>query len=523
MRLASLLSGLAGVAAASSACGSASHAGYVLVTVDARPAVHDAASITVTLANAGTMRTDTLMLGGNSFPVTFSISSPGRTGDLAIAVDASDASGLVIGHGGAMTTVAAAAADVLLDSTDFVVNTDYAGDQFPTDNFQAAGFQLAALPDGTWTTVFRDGCMQSVCNVFARRFDRNGKPAMIQAAATTTASTNAFVVSARPTSDLADAAIAASQDTTLALWNFTDPVTTTMTGVACRPIDATGRLGADQTTIASESASVVSAAAMAGGNFAVTWKTTLPAMNNVDAIHMVVVKPDCTPVGAIVELAKGPQFQDFVHRGSVAGSADQVLFAWITNGELYTSLMSGTGAPSPGVKLIPKTATLEVEHARVAAVPGGGFLIAVSWALLTGTGPGRIDLFHVDTKGALASSAVQVTDQSDGDPLSDESFGLASRSDGSVMLAWHVCNATGDSCALSGRILQLAADLTSTAWASPVTDAFAIPTTTGGSDKRASVVGLPEAFAVVWSDSSMKAPDTSGEAVRARILYPPGS
>jgi hypothetical protein len=509
---------LAGIAAASSACGSASHAGYVLVTVDARPAVHDAASITVTLANAGTMRTDTLMLGGTSFPVTFSVSSPGRTGDLAITVDASDTSGIVIGHGSATTTVSAPAAEVMLDSTDFVVNTDYAGDQFPTDNFQAAGFQLAALPDGTWTTVFRDGCMQSACNVFARRFDRAGKPVTTQAAA----GTNAFVVTARPTNDLADPAIAASRDATLAVWNFTDPVTSTMTGVACRAIDATGRLAADQTTIAAESASVVSAAAVASGNFAVTWKTTLPAMNNVDAIHMAVVKPDCTPVGGIVELAKGAAFADFVHRGSVASSADQVLFAWITNGELYTSRMASTGAPSPGVRLLQKT-TVEVEHARVAAAPGGDFVIAVSWTLVTGTGPGRIDLFRVDPTGALVGSPVTVTAQSDGDPINDESFGLATRPDGSLLIAWHVCNPTGDACVLSGRILQLTPDGKTAPWATPVTDAFAIPTTSGGSDKRASVIGLPDAFAVVWSDSSGKPPDTAGQAVRARILYPPGS
>ncbi|HEX8106128.1 MAG TPA: hypothetical protein VF516_00305 [Kofleriaceae bacterium] len=521
MRRLGLLAGAA-VAAASSACGT-DHAGYVLVTVDARPAVHDAAAITVTLANAGTMRTDTLMLAGKSFPVTFSVSSPGRSGDLAIAVDASDAGGLVIGHGSAMTTVSASAAKVVLDATDFVVNTDYAGDQFPTDDSQAAGFQLAALPDGTWTTVFRDGCMQNACNVFARRFDRAGKPVTTQAAA----STNAFVVTARPTTDLAEPAIAASPNATLAVWNFSDVGTATTTGVACRPIDAAGRLAADQTSIATETASVVSAAAMASGNFAVTWKTTLPAMNDVDAIHMVVVKPDCTPVGAIVELAKGAVFADFVHRGSVASSADQVLFAWITNGELFTSLMPSTGAPSPGMKLIAKTTTpappLEVEHARVAALPGGGFLIAVSWTLQTGTGPGRIDLFRVDTKGMLSGSPVQVTDQSDGDPLNAESFGLASRPDGSILLAWHVCNANGDSCVLSGRILQLTADANPMSWAIPVTDVFAIPTTTGGSDKRASVVGLPDAFAVVWSDSSMKPPDTAGQAVRARLIYPPGS
>jgi hypothetical protein len=212
-----------------------------------------------------------------------------------------------------------------------------------------------------------------------------------------------------------------------------------------------------------------------------------------------------------------------VHRGSVASSADQALFAWITNGELYTSRMSGTGAPSPGTRLLQKTTTLEVEHARVAAAPGGGFVIAVSWTLVTGTGPGRIVLFRVDPSGALVGSPVTVTDQSDGDPINDESFGLATRSDGSLMIAWHVCNPTGDSCALSGRIFQLTADPAATPWATPVTDAFAIPTTTGGSDKRASVVGLPDAFAGVWSDSSMKPPDTAGQAVRARILYPPGS
>jgi hypothetical protein len=517
-----LLGLLAGVAAASSACGSTSHAGYVLVTVDARPAVHDAASITVTLANAGTMRTDTLMLGGKSFPVTFSVSSPGRTGDLAITVDASDASGLVIGHGSAMTTVAAPSTEVMLDSTDFVVNTDYAGDQFPTDDHDlqaaAAGFQLAALPDGTWTAVFRDGCMQSACNVFARRFDRAGKPMITQAAA----STNAFVVTAKPTTDVTTPAIASSQDATVVVWNASDPTAATASVVACRPIDASGRLGANQVTVAAETGFTPSVAAIDGGNFAAIWRTTIPTANDVDAIHMAVVKPDCTPVAGFVELERGAKFADFVHRSSVASSAGQVLFAWITNGDLHTTLMASDGTRSPFKPLIPQTATLEVEHARVAAVPGGGFLIAVSWTLKTGTGAGRIDLFRVDAQATMVGTPVAITDQSDGDPFNAEGFGLASRSDGTVMIAWHVCNSSGDSCVLSGRMLKLA-DPTATPWATPITDAFAIPTTTGGSDKRASVVGLPDAFAVVWSDSSMKPPDTSGQAVRARIIYPPGS
>jgi hypothetical protein len=236
---------------------------------------------------------------------------------------------------------------------------------------------------------------------------------------------------------------------------------------------------------------------------------------------MAVVKPDCTPVGGLVELELGASPADFVHRSAVASSAGQVLFAWITNGDLHTTVMSSDGMRSPVTPLIPQTSTLEVEHARVAAVPGGGFVIAVSWTLKVGTGAGRIDLFRVDAKGALVGTPVAITDQSDGDPFNAEGFGFASRSDGSIMIAWHVCNSSGDDCVLSGRMLQLPAD----SGTAPVlvTDAFAIPTTTGGSDKRASVVGLPDSFAVVWSDSSMKPPDTSGQAVRAHIIYPPGN
>ena len=64
---------------------------YLVVTVDARPAVHDAAQLVVTLSNGGTSRMDTLPLGGHAFPVTFSVTAPGRTGDLAISVEAQTA------------------------------------------------------------------------------------------------------------------------------------------------------------------------------------------------------------------------------------------------------------------------------------------------------------------------------------------------------------------------------------------------------------------------------------------------
>jgi hypothetical protein len=497
---------LAGIAAASSACGSTSHAGYVLVTVDARPAVHDAAALTVTLANAGTMRSDTLMLAGQSFPVTFSVSAPGRTGDLAITVDASDAGGLVIGHGSAMTAVAAPAADVLLDSTDFVVNTDYAGDQFPTDEFQSAGFQLAALPDGTWTTVFRDSCMQSACNVFARRFDRAGKPVTTQAAA----GSNAFVVTARTSDNLTEPAVASSQTATLVVWNFTDP---TVNGIACRTLNAAGALGDDQKPIITSETlpDALGVAALSTGDFVVSWN----ALNSNNVIRAALVKPDCSVSGVVQTVSPDNMFAD---RNAVGTSDDHALLTWVISGDLYarTASRTGTLSPPPAMPLISHTATDKVVQARIAAAPAGGFALAVRWISTTSdTAPGKIELYQVSAAGALTPSPSLITDQSGSNLFDDDGFGLASRPDGTVMVAWDVCDSNGNGCTLSGRILRATGE--------PLTDTLAIATTTGNSQRMPSVIGLPDAFAVVWADSSTKPPDTAGQAVRARIVYPPGS
>lgn len=505
-----LLGLLAVAAAASSACGSTSHAGYVLVTVDARPAVHDAASITVTLANAGTMRTDTLMLGGNSFPVTFSVSSPGRTGDLAIAVDASDASGLVIGHGSAMTTVETAATEVMLDSTDFVVNTDYAGDQFPTDEFQSAGFQLAALPDGTWTTVFRDSCMQSTCNVFARRFDHAGKPVTTQAAA----GSNAFVVTARTSDNLTEPAVASSQTATVVVWNFTDA---TGNGVACRTVDGAGALGGDQASITTNETlpDALAVAALSTGDFVATWNAIITTPGgSMNVVRTALIKPDCSVSGMVLTASTGTSFVD---RDAVGTSDDHALITWVSSGDLHARTASSTGTLSAtDLTLIPQAGAYKVALARIAAAPAGNFALAVRWLSTTSdTAPGKIELFQASAAGILVGPPALVTDQSGSNIYDDEGFGVASRPDGTVMVVWHACDPSGTVCTLSGRILKVTGE--------PLTDPLVIATTTGNSQKRPSVIGLPDAFAVVWADSSDKPPDTSGQAVRARIIYPPGS
>src|SRR5882757_4449821 len=88
-------------AIALAACGNTDNTHYVVVSVDWPAAVHDAAALSITLGNAGTTRMDTRQLAGKTPPVEFSVSAPGRAGDLTITVDASDANQVVVGHGSA--------------------------------------------------------------------------------------------------------------------------------------------------------------------------------------------------------------------------------------------------------------------------------------------------------------------------------------------------------------------------------------------------------------------------------------
>jgi hypothetical protein len=514
---------LAAVAAVGAVGACTSSDAYVVVTVDARPAVHDAKTLTVMLSNGGASRSDDLALHDPTFPATFSISAPGRTGDLAITIDAKDDSGAVVGHGLASTTVTQAAASVMLDSTDFVVNTDYAGDQFPADDAGAydadgGGFQVTALPDGTWTSVFRDSCAAGSCNVFARRFDKAGKPAQTLAAA----GTNAFTVTARPTTSSSIPAIASSQATTLAVWNFSDVGTSTTTGLACRTLDASGNLGSGQVTVDSTANFTYKPGAsltpLTNGNFAAAWRVFNASV--IDEIHMAILKPDCTVVGTVQVVAAGASVSDSLHRGSVANSADRVLIAWVANGDLHVRMASTAGAFSTAdTPLVLQTQTDEIKAVRAVAASGGGFLVGVRWGVKgTSTGTGRIEVYRVSTAGALVGSPTLVSDRTGSDDTPSASFTMASRSDGTVLVAWHACPPLGDDsmCGVFGRMYRDAGG-SFTALA----DASVLPSTTLGDQKLPSVVALPDAFVAVWSDASATAPDKAGLAVRARLIYPP--
>jgi hypothetical protein len=475
---------------------------YIVVSVDKRAAVHAAHSFEVTLSNAGSMRTDALDLGSApQFPLTFSISAPGRGGELGIRVDALDVGGQLVGRGSTTALLTATNASVTIDSADFVVNALYANNQFLSNDFEAVGLQLAALNNGTWTVAFREDC--SSCNVLARRYDATGLPVRSELAAGDTQ----FPVTTTLTTTGSIPAVAASGTTTLVLWDYFDTVGTNQ-GVACRALSEQGAAAGNQVTISTDSADVVTAAPLTGGNFAVTWQSLMTQY----VVRSMVVRPDCTIFSAPVSVSTNLGLTG-ARRSHVAGNGAAVLYTWIVDGNVYVRMGTTNGGFTGNeAVLIPKLSAQEVDHVRVAPW-GTGFAVAARWASTSTTGPGKIEVYRVSAAGAKMGNPILITDKSGSDFASDKAFGIAQRSDGALMVVWHQCDTGPGSCDVLGRILR--------STGVPVGSEFPLATTTNSDQINPSVVALDgTSFVAAWNDSSGVDPDPSGSAVRARILYP---
>lgn len=492
-------------AAALAACNSGT---YLVVTVNARPTVHDVDSLAVTQMNNGTSRTDSLSLDGHTFPATFSLSIDHRTGELDLAIDGKATDGTVMAHGIATTMTDAGDATVQLDPADFVVNTDYAMDEFLTTDFETVGFQLSATTDDKWTAVFRNTCTDT-CNVFARTFGADGLPVRTAAAA----GTNQYQISSTTTTDLAYPAIATSGTSTIAVWDFTDTVGGG-TGVACRSIDGTGALNAGQRPLATDAADTATVSAISNGTFAVSWQVYNPS-----AVHTIIAKPDCTTIGttpAVVSNTAGTT--NGPYRSSVASNGTGLMYAWITDDSVRVRAGSATGTlfTLPEASLTPTPAGMQAEAVRVAPL-GTGYAVAIRYISATG-GPGQIVLAKTSSTGLIMGNPVLISDKTGSDFTNGRrGFGISTRADGVTLIVWAQCD-DGSAGACDGRLDVYGRTVDATGM--PQGDPFVIPTTTIGSQSDPSVVALSNAFAVAWTDDSKVAPDTDGTAVRARVIYP---
>ncbi len=152
---------------------------------------------------------------------------------------------------------------------------------------------------------------------------------------------------------------------------------------------------------------------------------------------------------------------------------------------------------------------------RVASY-NGGYILVVAHRVGTVV---SLELFRVGATGVptLLGPATLVTDKIDS---IFDGFTVAAHPQGPILVSWHGCGMRGDGegCGVFGRLFSSAG--------AALGDAFVIPTTTALDQFDASAVPLVSddgqaLFVVAWNDLSATAPDASGAAVRARILYPP--
>ncbi len=503
---------LVALACVSWGCGDGEH--FLVVTVEARRGVSGVDALRVTLANDGTMRTDDLPIGKATFPVTFSISAPGRSGDLTLTIEAIDGGGLVVGKGAGSTTLEDATATVTLDPLDFVVNTEYADDQYPSFYLDTHGFSAGAMPDGRWSVAFRDGCLTPPgCHMYGRQFGPDGVPA------TTTlgAGTNQFEVSTTLTTDASSVAVAGGGSVTMFAWSARNQIGfPPIPSIACRALDAQGKAtNSSELDISDDDeADVVSLAPLSNNNFAMVWQGGSPL-----TIRSAIVEPDCTVAAASPPVSVSTTPGGLRPAVTSIGTPSTILYAWIVNGAVFLRLAteSNTLVSGSDTMFVAPTASEEVEFVRVAPL-GTGFAVVVRWVQKGQfTGPGRLELHRASSTGARVGEPVVISTKAGSDFGSRESFGVATRADGTMLVVWHGCDANGDGqgCGVWGRAFS--GDGT------PITPEIGIPTTIVGDQTNASVVALPDAFAVTWRDQSLQPPDVSGAAVRARIVYPAGS
>lgn len=379
----------------------------------------------------------------------------------------------------------------------FVVNNLFAGDQFLTNDYEAAGLQLAATDNGIWTAVFREQCTN--CYVWGRRFDGTGNAVSSQIAG----STSQFVLDSAAVTNATTPAIAGSGLTTLVLWDYT---TTAGSGIACRVLDAQGRAPFNERTIVSEPADVVTASSLDNGNFVVTWQ----AIETLLAVRATIVKPDCTALLApfTVSATGGATGATRAH---AASNAISILYAWIVDSDLHLRAGSLDGAlVGNEITLLTHTLVQEPDYVRV--VPwGADFAVAVRWAGTSGTAAGRIEVYRVSAAGQIVGGPTVVADPVASDFASNHAFGIARRSDDVLFLAWHDCPSGAGSCVVRGRYV----------FGDGAVGTFIPIAGPGGGDHTdPSVVAVNNGFVVAWNDSSAQAPDTSGMAVRAQIMYP---
>jgi hypothetical protein len=480
----------------------------IVIRIEARPAVNTVEDLKVRVVSDGVGQERVFGFAGKKFPQTFSVSTDSLDGELTVNVEAT-AGGLIVASGKLSTSFAEKMNPiVMLEPSDFVVNTKFNGPQQINRDISFNGFQIASFSNGTFDVAFADNISATNHTMAGRRFSAEALPLVTAAAAGTTGSWDYIPGSVVTVTNVT---LANNGVKSIALWDDQDPISP---GVKCRSMGLDGAFSGPPKMVKSDQQpDDVSAAALANGNFLVVWVGRELNATTPNVVTAQIVKDDCTPLGAIFEV--NTVIAPGVVRPSVAVRSDGILIAWIAGTEVrYRSYSAALIANGAEKILIPTPSTGSNKHVRVVPM-ADGYGVLVSQEVLT-TVTHHLFLQRLSLNGVLLGMPIAISDNAD----SFSSATIIGRGGQEpVAVAWDECDPTTSyMCEIAMQLFRPNGH--------PVGDPMSVNTTTieeqySVSINQISKSGIEPVYAVGWTDTSRVAPDTSETAVRARVIYPP--
>lgn len=505
---------LTGALMAAQATGCADDPTSVVLTITARPAVIYVDQLKIRIAIDGVGQDKIFDITNKTFPQTLSISTTSlASGTLSITAEATG-EGTLIGFGKVETSFTNLDAQLMLEAADFVVNDTVLDDQELVQDFEAAGYQIASFPNGDFDIGFRSPSNTEFLQQ-GRRFTITSDTVITTAAADDTP----WSFTTDPSLSSSAIAIANNTRRTLAAWDLTTGVLAT-SGIMCRSISATGALSAAPILVAVDGQpDVVTVAALPNGNFVLAWRGSGPVVGGTIAIRAKIVDENCAEVA--------PPFQvstlsvPGMSRPSVAARSGGIMFGWRAGDDFHARRFSITGASASLdevlVAKLSDPAIVTNDFVRLAPF-GAGFAAVYHQTLLGSPMSSRLLLQRLSIGGVKDPATVVITP--DTRTTDQDSFGVFSTGDmDPLMVTWRGCpDQTDFDCGeIFGRLVRPNGQ--------PMGEAFVVNTTTIGQQDTPSVTRLGPSgdapiYAFAWNDNSHVEPDTSGSAVRARVVYP---
>ncbi|MCG8422890.1 MAG: hypothetical protein MJE77_33710 [Proteobacteria bacterium] len=497
----------------------------VLVKTEARSSMRPANLLEVSGSNGEDTFTEQFDIQNREFPLTFTVTPSGRTGDISFEIRAVDSTGdqdLLRGQGSGRATIVENGrvdVEVMLEPVDFVVNSSVDGSQALTFEPESNGKQVAVLPDGSFLIAFLNDCANlGLCDVHARLFAADTQPARNGISGDSSEFTANQLLSQN---QIGSPVTAAGQSSVLIAWASNGQIRGTLLDTNGAPIATDIAISDSRNTAKSPHA-----AALASGQFVVVWREDIAIDQRTIVARLVESNGTLSPDGVFTTKVDDSERDESPIVASTRSGRGFVVI-WHDASNVFGQFFDSTGTAINTEQNLTKYESdeLTVYGPHVAWVGDAAMLIWGVYGDEATFEKGRLLMRRFGPDGntdGAESVILTATDDSFAKPA------MVSRNDGVVAVAWHSCEGRGDDsgCGVFVRFAYPSG--------LPIGRNLRANTTTSGDQKDASIATADIAmaaaddaiaaksggFVVAWNDRSDTEPNESNGAVRARMVYP---